>query len=319
MANVVIVALPSEDDYVNKISSEKVAHMTLLFLGEMSKVQNLSKILDFTEHAANEMLTRFYMEVDHRGVLGPDQADVLFFKKTNWGGFKDINDFRLALLQENNIRTAYDSVQNQFDEWIPHLTLGYPATPAKPDNRDYPGFWSVNFDRIAVWVKDFEGTEFLLKSYDYDEVMAMGSMREKGAAFIEHYGFLGMRWGRHKELVHVSEKPWSDYSEVDYTLQQWHKACLIHQHEGPPTSKDECKLPVKTPNGTLNRNGVHAAAAALAGARGGVKATDSEKTAAAKALIRYYGQLNETPPDSLTNMAMTHVELFAKNFLAHSK
>jgi 2'-5' RNA ligase len=165
MTNLVIVALPVEDDYVNQISSEKIAHMTLLFLGDMSKVQNLSKILDFTEHAAKEMLTRFSMEVDRRGILGPDSADVLFFKKSRWSGFKDINSFRSALLQENNIRTAYDSVPGQFDEWIPHVTLGYPATPAKPDKRDYPGFWGVNFDRIAVWVKDFEGTEFLLKLY----------------------------------------------------------------------------------------------------------------------------------------------------------
>lgn len=312
MANLVIVALPAEDDYVNQISSEKVAHMTLLFLGDLNNVKNLTKIIDFTEHAANEMLDRFYMEVDRRGVLGPDQADVLFFKKTRWSGFKEINDFRLALLQEHNIRMAYDSVQNQFDEWVPHLTLGYPATPAKPDKRDYPGFWSVKFDRIAVWVKDFEGVEFLLKS-DYDEVMAMGSVREKGEVFIEN--FL-----EHKKSVSISEKPWSDYTEADYTLQQWHKACLIHQHQGPPTSKDQCKLPVKTPNGVLNRNGIHAAAAALAGARGGVKASDSEKTAAAKALIRYYGQLDETPPDSLTNLAdMSHAELLVTDFLAHHK
>ena len=166
MPNVVIVALPSEDDYVNKISSEKVAHMTLLFLGDLLNVQNLSKIIDFTKHASDIMLTRFDLEVDRRGVLGQDLADVLFFKKSKWSGFDNINSFRSALLQENNIRTAYDSVQDQFSEWIPHLTLGYPATPAKIDNRDYPGIYYVNFDRISIWVKDFEGIEFPLKSYD---------------------------------------------------------------------------------------------------------------------------------------------------------
>lgn len=186
MASLVIVALPSEDDYVNQISSEKVAHMTLLFLGDMSEVQNLTKIIDFTKHAADLMLKRFSMEVDRRGVLGPDFADVLFFKKTKWSGFEDINNFRSALLKENNIRVAFDSVQ-QFDEWQPHLTLGYPETPTKPDKRDYPGFWSVNFDRIAIWVKDFEGIEFLLKSYDYDEVMEMGSIEAKGSAFVKRF------------------------------------------------------------------------------------------------------------------------------------
>lgn len=111
--------------------------------------------------------------------------------------------------------------------------------------------------------------------------------------------------------VSVSEKPWSDYTAADYSIEQWHAACLIHQHEGAPTSKGQCKLPVKTPNGTLSRAGVHAAAAALAGARGGVNASSSEKAAAAKALVRYYGQLNEEPPPSLQHGS---VEKFLSHF-----
>ena len=100
-------------------------------------------------------------------------------------------------------------------------------------------------------------------------------------------------------LSHLSEKPWSDYTAADYTVEQWHASCLIHQHEGPPTSKDQCKLPVKTPSGSLNRNGVHAASAALAGARGGVHASSEEKAKAANALVRYYRQMDEEPPASL--------------------
>jgi hypothetical protein len=108
-------------------------------------------------------------------------------------------------------------------------------------------------------------------------------------------------------VKHVSERPWSDYTEADYTLAQWHNACLIHQHQGPPTSKSQCKLPVKTPNGALNRNGVHAAAAALAGARSELKATPEEKAKARVALRRYYSQLDETPPDSLAQSAIDHI------------
>jgi hypothetical protein len=100
-------------------------------------------------------------------------------------------------------------------------------------------------------------------------------------------------------LEHISTKPWSDYKESDYTLTQWHNACLIHQHDGPPTSKSDDKLPVKTPDGVLNKNGVIAAAAALAGARGGVDATTEQKTAAKKALIGYYNQMNMPLPASL--------------------
>ncbi len=100
-------------------------------------------------------------------------------------------------------------------------------------------------------------------------------------------------------LEHISTKPWSDFTEADYTLEQWHAACLIHLHTGPPTSKAQCKLPIKTPTGAVNQNGVFAAAAALAGARGGVNAPESEKASAAKTLIRLYGQMNKKPPPSL--------------------
>lgn len=97
----------------------------------------------------------------------------------------------------------------------------------------------------------------------------------------------------------VSEKPWSDYIKADYTPEQWHTACLLHLHTGPPTSKDQCKLPVKTPSGALNRNGVHAAAAALNGARGGVDASPVKIATARAAVRRLYNQLDEDPPDSM--------------------
>lgn len=112
-------------------------------------------------------------------------------------------------------------------------------------------------------------------------------------------------------IQHLSDQPWSNYTAADYSIEQWHSACLIHQHDGPPTSKDQCKLPVKTPSGTVNRNGVHAAAAALAGARGGVHASSEEKDKAAAALVRYYHQMDEEPPPSL----LKHDDV--ENFIEH--
>jgi hypothetical protein len=58
----------------------------------------------------------------------------------------------------------------------------------------------------------------------------------------------------------------------------------------------------------LNRNGVHAAAAALAGARSPLQAPPEQKAKAASALRRYYAQLGETPPDSLKQSALTVVD-----------
>ena len=118
------------------------------------------------------------------------------------------------------------------------------------------------------------------------------------------------------KTVAISEKPWSAYKESDYTLEQWDAACLIHQHSGPPTAKSQCKLPVKTPDGTLSRAGVHAAAGALAGARGGVDATSAEKASAAKALVRCYGQLGEDPPASVSMMMHTDLSVVGQ-FLTH--
>lgn len=114
-------------------------------------------------------------------------------------------------------------------------------------------------------------------------------------------------------IAHISEKPWSEYSKADYTPEQWYKACLIHLVDGKYTSKDQCKLPVRTPSGAVNRNGVHAAAAALAGARGGVNAPEEEKAKAARALIRLYSELGEEPPPSL----LKHADLNDDDILEH--
>lgn len=217
MSNLVIVALPSKDDYVNKISSEKVAHMTLLFLGDdASKVKNLSLILDFVKHASETSLMRFGMEVDHRGELGPDLADVLFFSKNKWSGFETVRDYRSYLLKNDNIRAAYDAAQ-QHPEWNPHLTLGYPDTPANPDERDYPGINYVDFDRIAVWFGDYEGIEFSLKKYDWNLDVVMDSVVD-GEVFVDdildelfvedllsHHGILGMKWGRRKSQTSADQ------------------------------------------------------------------------------------------------------------------
>lgn len=209
-SSLVVVAIPEENDRVWKTSSEKIPHLTVLFLGDSDTVDNLEQIVGFVEHAATQTLRRFYLPVDRRGELGEDQADVLFFKKGRYD-YKAIRDFRTALLQDNNIKSAYDAT-SQFEipdhvgapgqMWIPHMTLGYPDTPAKPmdDNESYR-FWDVCFDKIAVWVGDFEGPEFLLKDC-YDEWDALETVpMDVSMSDLEHYGTKGMRWGVRKQDV----------------------------------------------------------------------------------------------------------------------
>lgn len=102
----------------------------------------------------------------------------------------------------------------------------------------------------------------------------------------------------------ISEAAWdgsaSNYSDAD----AYCKACLIDENpSGQDKTKQACKLPVYTPNGDLNRNAVHSAAAVMAGGMGGVSASPQSKKAAARKLIRLYGELKETPPDSLKKIA----------------
>lgn len=102
-----------------------------------------------------------------------------------------------------------------------------------------------------------------------------------------------------------SDKPWGSVSESDYkTAEQFCSACLIDLNPpGKEKIKGKCKLPVKEPGGTYNRNAIHAAAAVLAGARGGVQAPPEAKRAAARKLIRLYREMEEEPPESLRRMA----------------
>jgi 2'-5' RNA ligase len=206
VSNLVIVAIPDENDRVWKVSSEEIPHLTICFLGDSDQVANLEQIVGFVEHAATQTLKRFHLPVDRRGELGNDPelgpADVLFFKRDRYD-YKAVRDFRAALLQDDNIRTAYDSATQHEGVWVPHLTLGYENRPAKPDEADY-GFYDVGFNKVAVWIDNYDGPEFLLKDY-WDEWETMEtipmdvSMSDIRSGDLEHYGVKGMRWGFRKE------------------------------------------------------------------------------------------------------------------------
>lgn len=215
MGSLVVVAIPDENDRVWKVSSEKIPHLTILYLGEdAEKVPNVSKITEFVEHAANTILRRFYLPVDRRDELGDDKADVLFFKKNRYD-FKAINDFRMALLKDANIKSAYDAAPQFEGPWKPHLTLGYPTSPANKMPDDYvDSFYDVSFNKIAVWTGDSEGPEFLLKDpwEDFDEMMETlpmdVAMSDISGDTLEHYGIKGMKWGvRNKRPLPTAVTP----------------------------------------------------------------------------------------------------------------
>lgn len=190
MSDVVIVAIPAQDDYVWKLSSEKVPHMTLLDIGPVTDQSLLTRITDFLQHVTDTMMCRFYLEVDHRGTLGPKDADVLFFDEDHCE--KRIAEARTAMLSQTDIRLLFEEY-DQYPEWVPHLTMGYPATPAKEDTREYPGVNFVKFDKIAIWTGDYSGVEFLLDDQKGDLYMS-----DMVGDILSHHGVKGMKWGVRK-------------------------------------------------------------------------------------------------------------------------
>lgn len=225
----VIVALPPVDDRVNKISSEEKAHLTMLYLGDADLS---AEAILYVQHACSE-LSPFYLTVDYRGTLGEDDADVLFFEKTAWD-IKRVKEFLHYLLLNDEIKRAYDTT-SQHPEWTPHITLGYPGAPAHEDDEDRR-FYSVEFDRIAVWTGNFEGPEFRLKFDDYDYDMAM-STAEKGAYAaasifspddLKQYGKKGMKWGVRNDKGHEGEKVKT--KKLDKLDQQWEQDAMWKAH-----------------------------------------------------------------------------------------
>jgi 2'-5' RNA ligase len=211
MPGIAIVAIPRQEDITWKVSSEKVPHLTLCFLGDQPNFP-IGRVAQYVEHVASTSMHRFGLSVDRRGPLGPDNADVLFFNEdgtTRW-----LENIQSYLLQDEDIRKAYDSVA-QFPKWTPHLTLGWPTAPAKPVPNDWGISW-VSFDRIAIWTGDFTGPEFLLADRQWG-VAQMSDNVLAGQAFIKHFGVKGMQWGVRKSSSSSSGKrttPSSDHANA---------------------------------------------------------------------------------------------------------
>ena len=192
MAGIVIVALPAEDDPVWVYSSEKKPHMTLLYMNGALSDEETAEITKYVQHASDVSLNRFGLSVDRRGTLGDENADVLFFE-TEYG-VPNLRNFRSMLLKNDAIARNYVKAE-QFPGWIPHLTMGYPNSPAKEievDNRHLLRW--INFDRVAIWFDNYEGPEFELSGDDGLRAEDAYWSEDHGV-YLMHYGVNGMRWG----------------------------------------------------------------------------------------------------------------------------
>jgi|GEM_PF-1891226 len=101
----------------------------------------------------------------------------------------------------------------------------------------------------------------------------------------------------------VVDQPW-DGDAARFTPEQWRKSCLIDTGQGDVDSKARYKLPVREPNGDVNRNALGSAAGALAGARGGLTDVSSDvMQKAARSLMSLYGEADMDPPERVRTIA----------------
>jgi HK97 family phage major capsid protein/HK97 family phage prohead protease len=102
-----------------------------------------------------------------------------------------------------------------------------------------------------------------------------------------------------EEAPVASEKAAWDGSASRFTDEQYARSAVLDRGPSVKNVKERYSLPVREPDGTLNRNGVHAAAGRI----GQVNAPAAVIAAAARALVALYRQLGDTPPDGLLKLA----------------
>lgn len=103
----------------------------------------------------------------------------------------------------------------------------------------------------------------------------------------------------------VSNAAWDGSASRFASTAAYCGSCLIDENPaGAEKTQDRCHLPIREPGGAINRNAVHAAAAALAGGRGGVSGSaESKRSAASKLVSIYRRDLKEDPPESLLRLS----------------
>lgn len=104
----------------------------------------------------------------------------------------------------------------------------------------------------------------------------------------------------------LSSAPWDGSASRWPDAASFAESCLINENTGPKATwtKDKCHLPIREPGGAYNRAAMGAAAAALAGGRGGVQVSPAEKKRAARKLASLYRRFKLPVPDSLARMAV---------------
>jgi hypothetical protein len=103
----------------------------------------------------------------------------------------------------------------------------------------------------------------------------------------------------------VTDKAWDGSASRWPDTDGYCKSCLIDTNQaGQDKIQANCKLPIREPNGDINKNALPAALGALMGARNKLtNVSPADKKKAARALMSAYREAQMDVPDSLKNLA----------------
>nr|DAQ47240.1 MAG TPA: minor head component F [Caudoviricetes sp.] len=163
-----VVLLPADDDPITAATSEDQAHMTFVWMGDVSDIDDAARAAiggEVSSYAA-ALDGPIVVPVMRRGQLGDDGADVVFLERSD-----SLLAARDGLMESSpNLLAAYDAAE-QFPEWTPHVTLGYPeGVEGGPAVGEYDGT-EVTFDRLGLWLGG-DYTEYPMGGVMSDTIIA---------------------------------------------------------------------------------------------------------------------------------------------------
>lgn len=158
-----VFLIPEASDPIVQASSEQ-AHMTTVWLGDMNNLDEstIATIRDEIAAYVSDLDGPVVVPTLEQGILGADEAAVQFLEPT-----EALLALREGLLAASPTVSAVMNSVEQYPQWTPHVTLGYPETPAAGE---YDGD-AVTFDRVGLWVgPDQEEFPMSGKSDDLDQI-----------------------------------------------------------------------------------------------------------------------------------------------------
>lgn len=138
-----IMAIPATDDPVHEIGGEE-KHATIVYFGEVSDAADIHDIAVWTNQLAADGQP-FTAKVEGIEPLGhgdeDGQAHVWLLEDS------DLNGIFEGAFGSNDVKRVYDAADiTKYDEYTPHVTIGYDEQPPEAEN-----ITEIRFDRLAVW------------------------------------------------------------------------------------------------------------------------------------------------------------------------